>query len=114
MAGFSAATRRLILARDEMSCGWCGVPIWGRAYSIHHRKPRQMGGSRDKRINLPSNGVVLCGDGTRGCHGYLESHRATAYTDGFLLRSLDDRLTTPVVTPFGAFLLDDEGGRTAA
>ena len=113
MPGFSREVRAVILSRDEQSCQWCGVPVWARAYSIHHRKPRQMGGTRDKRVNLPANGLVLCGLGTTGCHGYLESHRATAYVDGFLIRSLDDAETTPVVTPFGAFLLSNDGTRSA-
>jgi hypothetical protein len=42
----------------------------GLAYqSLHHILPRSQGGD-DLVINL----VPLCGDGTRGCHGLLESH----------------------------------------
>ncbi len=46
-------------------CAHCG-----QAYeSLHHILPRSQGGS-----DLVDNLVPLCGDGTRGCHGTLESH----------------------------------------
>lgn len=59
-----------------------------------------MGGSRDPRTNDPRNLVLLCGSGVTGCHGEIESNRARAREEGWLVRSLDD-LDTPLVTVWG-------------
>jgi hypothetical protein len=70
-----------------------------------------MGGTTDRRINDPRNLVRLCGTGTTGCHGWVESHRAFARHEGWLLRSLDD-LDTPLVNAWGVLIrLTAEGGR---
>lgn len=55
-----------------------------------------MGGTRDPRINDPRNLVALCGSGTTGCHGWIESHRELALAQGWLIASLDD-LDRPVL-----------------
>lgn len=47
------------------ACAHCGL----RAESLHHIVSKARGGD-DVEANL----VPLCGDGTRGCHGLLESH----------------------------------------
>ena len=44
-----------------------------------------MGGSRDGWEDSPANLVVLCGSGTTGCHGWVESHRAEARELGYLV-----------------------------
>jgi len=50
---------------EHACCVSCGL-----AYrSLHHILPRSQGGS-DIIVNL----APLCGDGTMGCHGILESH----------------------------------------
>lgn len=41
-------------------CGLRGKDSW------HHRKNRSKGGLWE-----PDNGLAVCGDGTRGCHGAL-------------------------------------------
>jgi hypothetical protein len=46
-------------------CVNCGLPY----QSLHHVVPRSQGGD-DYKANL----APMCGDGTRGCHGILESH----------------------------------------
>jgi 5-methylcytosine-specific restriction endonuclease McrA len=46
-------------------CVNCGLPY----QSLHHIVPRSQGGD-DYKANL----APMCGDGTRGCHGILESH----------------------------------------
>jgi hypothetical protein len=74
--------------RDGGNCARCGITLSG-FYSLHHRKPRGMGGTKDPRSDDPRNLIHLCGSGTTGCHGYVESNRALAYTTGWLLRSLD-------------------------
>lgn len=46
-------------------CVACGLAT----ESLHHVVPKSQGGD-DLVVNL----APLCGDGTRGCHGRLESH----------------------------------------
>ena len=77
-----------VLARDGHACVRCGRQVSGergRDWSVHHRRPRRMGGDRRPDTNLPSNLVVLCGDGSRLCHFWAESHRAEAERLGWLL-----------------------------
>jgi hypothetical protein len=51
---------------ENECCCACGLR---EPLSLHHVVPKSQGGD-DVRENL----VVLCGDGTRGCHGKLENH----------------------------------------
>lgn len=44
-----------------------------------------MGGSRDEETNQPANGILLCGSGTQGCHGWVESERSVAEMLGYLV-----------------------------
>lgn len=76
-----ADVRRLVLDRDRGRCRRCG----GRGGSVHHRIPRGMGGTRWEGIHSPALLVLLCGDGTSGCHGWVESNRAAALRLGWLL-----------------------------
>lgn len=69
-----------------------------------------MGGSKDPAINSPSNLLFLCGSGTEGCHGWVESNRAEAYADGLLVYRNDDPSEIPVVLRYGEVFLDDVGG----
>jgi 5-methylcytosine-specific restriction protein A len=102
-------TVRLVKDRAQNRCEMCGTADSLR-WSFHHRIPRGMGGSRDQRLNLPSNIVLLCGSGTEGCHGHIESHRETAREDGLLLRRIDDPAEVPIKLCHGTVLLDDVGG----
>jgi hypothetical protein len=67
-----------------------------------------MGGTKDERSYDPRNLVTLCGTGTTGCHGEVESDRSIAYISGWLLWSYDhlDRL---LITKDGryVYLLDE-------
>lgn len=100
MSGIPTKVRELVWTRDGASCARCGISILNRPSSIHHRKPRGMGGTRDPRINDPRNLVRLCGSGVTGCHGRIESNRTAAMEKGWLIRSLDD-LDRPLITPLG-------------
>lgn len=42
-----------------------------------------MGGSKAPNANSPSNLILLCGDGVRGCHGRIEQNRAEARLEGY-------------------------------
>jgi hypothetical protein len=122
--GVSPETAETVLARDNWSCVCCGKPITGDRgvhYSIHHRIPRGMGGSRDPRLNMTANLLTLCGSGTTGCHGVVERYRSWARERGLLLwRSQEpDRIAVaayrkgndPLFCEFDLVLLDNEGGR---
>ena len=82
-----------VLERDCWSCVLCGTGVTGergRDWSIHHRRPRAMGGTDRLDSNSPANLLTVCGSGTSGCHGVIESHRAAAYNAGWLLHQGDD------------------------
>jgi hypothetical protein len=103
------ATVRLVKARAQNRCERCGTADALR-WSLHHRKPRGMGGSKDPAMNSPANILLLCGSGTTGCHGWVESHREEAYETGLLVYRNDDPAETPVTLRHGEVWLDDVGG----
>lgn len=117
--------RQLVMERDAFQCVKCGNPVSGEpgvGFSLQHRIPRGMGGSRDPRLNLPSNLILLDGSGTTGCHGEVESNRAAAREGGYLLwrsqNPADEPVTVAIWPATGTspavtvqYLLDDLGGR---
>ena len=68
-----------------------------------------MGGTSDPASNRPPNLVSLCGTGTTGCHGLVESKRAEALSEGWLVRHGVDAAAVPVLTYLGLRLLTDDG-----
>lgn len=105
--GPTAAVVDAVLERDHWSCIVCDEGIVGERgvdWSIGHRIPRGMGGSRnDPRINLTSNIYTICGSGTTGCHGATEGPlRAMAYREGWLLQRSSNPLSVPVLVQRGA------------
>lgn len=114
--GFSPRVELLILQRDGGNCVRCGVHVIymtrGIGWSIHHRRPKGRGGSSLAWVNAAANGIVLCGSGTTGCHGEVESHREDAMRDGFLV-SANGRLRADEVPTrhqrLGLVLLIDDG-----
>ena len=103
--------RANVVVREDGKCFRCGkqvaiyedetyhnLPVVKRVdvFSFHHRKPRGMGGSNSLDINIFPNLIVLCGTGTTGCHGWVESHREQAYREGLLIHS---GLGNPILTP---------------
>ena len=46
-----------------------------------------MGGRSGPEHNGGANVVTLCGDGVRGCHGWVESNRDVARLQGWLVPS---------------------------
>lgn len=87
--GPSRLVVEVVIHRDRGQCGWCAERPdgeRGEGWSIHHRLPRGMGGTRRDDVNSPANLVILCGTGASGCHGIVESQRGTAYDLGFLVR----------------------------
>ena len=81
--GPSAEVRAEVIARARGRCERCGT--WADQGQVHHRKPRQMGGTSRPEINDASNLVLLC----QLCHDDVESHRTDAYEAGWLRHSWD-------------------------
>ena len=67
-----------------------------------------MGGSRRSDTNLASNLIVLCGSGTDGCHGYMESHRQEALELGYILRQGENPAEEVVHLRYGKVYLRDD------
>lgn len=74
--------------------------------SIHHRRPRRLGGSRALDIHDPANLLAVCGVGALGgCHAHIESHRTEAYENGWLLASGADPVTRACTVRGGSIVL---------
>lgn len=104
--GPNATTRDVVWIRAGGRCEVCGNPLAGvLGFSRHHRLPRRMGGSSRPELNTPANLILLCGSGTTGCHGRIESNREQAYAEGLLLHDGADPAAVPVLlhTIPGAF-----------
>lgn len=96
--GPTSTTRDIVWARAGGRCEVCGGSLAGpTGFSVHHRLPRRMGGSRRAELNTPSNLLVVCGSGTTGCHGRIESNRERAHEDGLLLHDGQDPASVPVM-----------------
>ena len=94
-----------VLHRDGYRCVRCDRPIVGERgvdWSCHHRTPRGMGGSKRPEVNSPAALLSLCGSGTTGCHGYVESHRAEALTNGWLVSRYSDPAAVAVLVDRGS------------
>lgn len=116
--GPTRVQRQLVVDRAMGCCEICGRRIFDRddrpiaEYSIHHRRARGMGGRSGPEINSPANLLLLCGSGVTGCHGYVESHRAEAYTNGWLIRADHNPAHVPVLLEGNdLYLHDDHGNR---
>ena len=59
----------------------------GQAQSVHHRR-------KPGRLWNPSNLLHLCGDGTIGCHGWIEAHPELAHAEGLWLFAGEDPEST--------------------
>lgn len=73
--------RDAVLARDDWRCQRCGRDISnGLPYSLQHRRPRGMGGS--KLLHTMANLVTLCGTATSPghCHSAVEGDRGSKAT----------------------------------
>lgn len=102
-----------VLERAGFQCERCGVSISTVPMSIHHRRPRAMGGTHRAETNYASNLMALCGSGTTGCHGYLESHRSEAIEYGFIVPQYETPNKVSVKTYLhGWIFLNDDASFT--
>jgi len=100
--------RFAIYARAGYRCERCleATPT----INVHHRLPRQMGGTRNELIHAPANLILLCGSGTSGCHGWVESNRDEARKFGYLLYRIDSAVEIPFIdNNKNGWLLDNLG-----
>ena len=105
--GPSTAVRAVVMARAGNCCERCGIPIADQPASIHHRQARGMGGTKDPAANDVPHLALLCGTGTTGCHGHIESHRTQAKADGWIVPKWENPQTVPMSDVFGnRFLFD--------
>lgn len=86
MSGVTEKVRAAVWTRSLFCCERCGRHTPSGEGGIHHRRPRGMGGTRNPVINRVSNLMWLCGSGTTGCHGWVESHRAEAVESGWIVQ----------------------------
>lgn len=84
-----------VLARANYKCERCGTDFLGIPVSVHHRRPRMMGGSKNESLHKSANLIVLCGSGTSGCHGWVESNRSEARKLGFLIQKVESAEEIP-------------------
>lgn len=59
-------TRTYVFQRDGFTCRCCSKR---RAESMHEIRPRSLRGPISRE-----NSCALCGDGSRGCHGFITRH----------------------------------------
>jgi len=81
-------TVNMVLARDMNRCARCGDRVRGlrgHDWSVHHRQPAGMGGSKRSDAHDTANLILLCGSGVSKCHGWVESHRTASYDAGWLV-----------------------------
>lgn len=113
MSGPTPAVRETVTLRAHYQCEMCYRPIHGQA-SVHHRRPRRMGGTKRGDTNQPANLLLLCGSGTTGCHGWVESHRKKALDAGIILYDRDIPAEHPFMDGHGNWwLLDNAGAKHA-
>jgi len=104
-------TRFTVLARGFYRCERCREDFLGKPVSIHHRRPRMMGGSKNAELHRPANLIALCGSGTSGCHGWVESNREQARTFGFLIQKVESAEEIPFKDLNGDWWLIDNDGQ---
>lgn len=80
--------RELVLQRADGLCERCGR----QGHTFHHRKNRSGGGGWNC-----ANIVYLCGDGTRGCHGWVTVNPAEASKEGFHIKPWEDEREVPIL-----------------
>ena len=88
-------TRFAVLGRGGYKCERCRQDFIGKPISIHHRRPRMMGGSKNAELHKPANLLALCGTGTSGCHGWVESNRDKARELGYLIAKVESAEQIP-------------------
>ena len=110
--GPTREVRELVFKRDRWRCVRCGRHLPAYGANLQHRKPRGMGGTHDPSVNQAANLIPVCGTGTTGCHGWIETHREEAHANGWSIPWWENPETVPVTYWDGrAYTLNNEGER---
>lgn len=104
-------TRLNVLIRGNYRCERCGKDALHFGISVHHRRPRMMGGSKNPDLHRPANLIVLCGSGVSGCHGWVESNRQTARREGLLIQKVESAEEIPFKDSESRWWLLDNSGQ---
>lgn len=90
------------------SGGMCEIDNCGPIFEWHHRGPRALGGTSAPWVNRAANGLGLASR----CHRRVESNRAKAYENGWLVRRNGSQTAAevPVLYRGRWVLLTDDGG----
>jgi Predicted restriction endonuclease len=107
--GPAADTVAKLLERSGYLCEVCDLGIGGPRglyWQVHHRRPRQMGGTRWEGCNLASNLLIVCAT----CHADIESRRQHALDTGRLVLNGVDPATVPVLIGQHWVLLTNDFG----
>jgi hypothetical protein len=108
--GVAPRTAMVVINRDRQCVARATHPGGAKeGQQIHHRKPRGMGGTTNPETNAAANLIWLC----RDCHDWIESNRAEALGNGWLVSTQDRPSTVPLLYLGRWTLLDDAGGITA-
>lgn len=102
----------IVMARCSGHCEICGTYLAGdrgRYWSIHHRRPRGMGGTQRPETNQPANLLAVCGSATTGCHSEIESWRRRSTNHGLLVPQSKTPADVPVLLRYGLVCLNDTG-----
>lgn len=91
--GVPSDTRQVVHARARLRCERDGKDLAAGGGHVHHRRPRQRGGSRAADVHDPSNLLLLCVE----CHDWVESNRTIAYEQGLLVHTGMAHSTVPVL-----------------
>jgi len=108
--GPDALTVEALVARGQGRCEIGNEELHGDRgddWHVHHRRPRQMGGSKRRDTNGIENLLLLC----RAHHEFVEKYRTTAYNAGWLVAQSKSPAATPVrIWTRRWVLLTDDGG----
>lgn len=113
MTAIPPRVRAAVYERDGHSCQRCGQFIGEcgeySIRSIQHRIKRSQGGT-----NHYGNLVTMCGNGTLGCHGWVEANPKAAQATGFAVPSWvgDPALVIMTRLDGTAFLINNHGNLT--
>lgn len=102
--GFSPKVRAVITERAKGFCEVCGFDAIDH---IHHRRARSMGGTRRPETNQAANGLAVSAE----CHTMLESRRALATENGWLVSQTANPADVPVLYGGGAWVYLTDDGR---
>lgn len=97
----------LLAVRSGGRCEITGVRLTRANSSIHHRRPRAMGGTSRVDVHNLSNLVLAEGHGTVGAHHWAETNRTEALERGLLVHQTHDPAEVPLTLWSGRRVLLD-------